>query len=462
MSIFALSALSVMLAFMVAGISSGRRSGSHSEYTVAGRESGPLRVSGILLGSLVGGASTVGTVQMAYQWGLSAWWFTLGGGLGCLILGLWFAAPLRRSGVETIPGFLNMSFGKAAATVSVISSIAGTFISIVVQFISGSALLRGVFPAGGTISVLLVGVLVLSFIFTGGIKTFSSLGIWKIVVLYLTLVLCAGAAIRTFFLLPDGALPLPFHPFFNLFGQGLGKGLGAGLSLITGVMCTQIYVQAVFSASEPVTARKGALLSAFLMPPMGLMGIVVGLSLRRSGVVIESGTALSHFLATSFSPLVGGILWGVILVTLIGTAAGLTLGVATNLVCDLLPSFRLYKYCERNLTGTTRITVLVLVVLAGLTGLAGQNSMILKWSYLSMGLRASGTFLPLVAAVLAPGSMSPRWALATGSTGLLTTLLWPLTGLPQEPLTAGLLASAMVAGAGILSGRGSLFRPGGI
>ncbi|HPJ47374.1 MAG TPA: hypothetical protein PK162_00635 [Synergistales bacterium] len=44
MSIFALSALSVMLVFMVAGVWSGRRSRSHSEYTVAGRASGPVQV----------------------------------------------------------------------------------------------------------------------------------------------------------------------------------------------------------------------------------------------------------------------------------------------------------------------------------------------------------------------------------------------------------------------------------
>ena len=65
-----------MLAFMTAGIWHGRKPRSLGDYTVAGRESGALRVSGTLLGALVGGASTVGTVQMAYQWGLSAWWFT--------------------------------------------------------------------------------------------------------------------------------------------------------------------------------------------------------------------------------------------------------------------------------------------------------------------------------------------------------------------------------------------------
>ncbi|HPK42511.1 MAG TPA: sodium:solute symporter family protein [Synergistales bacterium] len=453
MTLFAISALSVMLAFMAAGVWHGRKSQSNGDYTIAGRKSGTLRVSGTLLGALVGGASTVGTVQMAYQWGLSAWWFTLGGGLGCLVLGLWFATPLRRSRVQTIPGFLELSYGKAASLVAVMASVTGTFVSIAAQFISGSALLRGVFPTGGVVPVFLVGILVLSFIFMGGLKTFSSLGTWKIAVLYAALALCLGASLKTFFLPGGGAAPLPFRPFLDPFGQGVGQGLGAGLSVITGVLCTQIYIQAIFSASDPSTARRGALLSAVLMPPMGLMGIIVGLSVRRSGVVLEPATALPHFLTTSFSPVVGGLLWGVILVTLIGTAAGLTLGVATNLVFDLLPSIRRGRP-QGDLTKATRMTILALVVLAGIAGMAGQNSMILRWSYLSMGLRASGTFVPLVAAVLAPGRLSPAWALATGSAGLLVTLSWPLTGLSLDPLAAGLTASSLAALSGMIAGRG--------
>ena len=96
----------------------------------------------------------------------------------------------------------------------------------------------------------------------------------------------------------------------------------------------------------------------------------------------------------------------------------------------------------------------MLVVLAGIAGLAGQNSMILRWSYVSMGLRASGTLIPLVTAVLAPGRLSPAWALAAGSAGLLVTLAWHLTGLAPDPLAAGLTASALTALSGMIAGRG--------
>ena len=166
------------------------------------------------------------------------------------------------------------------------------------------------------VSVFLVGALVLSFIFMGGLKTFGSLGTWKIAVLYAALALCLGASLKTFFSPGSGAAPLPFHPFFNPFGQGVGQGLGASLSVITGVLCTQIYIQAIFSASDPSTARRGALLSAALMPPMGLMGIVVGLA--SGGGRPEPATALPISSPPVSAPL-SGTPMGAILVTLIGT-----------------------------------------------------------------------------------------------------------------------------------------------
>ena len=58
-------------------------------------------VSGAIMGTLVGGSSTVGTAQLAYQFGMSAWWFTLGSGIACLILAVLYAKPFHQSGNKT-------------------------------------------------------------------------------------------------------------------------------------------------------------------------------------------------------------------------------------------------------------------------------------------------------------------------------------------------------------------------
>ena len=75
---------------------------------------GAAIIAGIIMGTLVGGSATVGTAQLAYSYGMSAWWFTLGGGLACLVLALGFAVPWRRSGSATLIGILSKEFGPAA------------------------------------------------------------------------------------------------------------------------------------------------------------------------------------------------------------------------------------------------------------------------------------------------------------------------------------------------------------
>ena len=59
-------------------------------------------VAGLIMGTLVGGSSTVGTAQLAYNYGLSAWWFTLGGGIACLVLAFVYVKPLRAQGVPML------------------------------------------------------------------------------------------------------------------------------------------------------------------------------------------------------------------------------------------------------------------------------------------------------------------------------------------------------------------------
>ena len=71
-----------------AGVWSGRQVRNASDFSGGGAKAGSAIVAGTIIGTLVGGSSTVGTAQLAYTYGMSAWWFTLGGGIGCLVAGI--------------------------------------------------------------------------------------------------------------------------------------------------------------------------------------------------------------------------------------------------------------------------------------------------------------------------------------------------------------------------------------
>ena len=73
---------------------------------MAGRSAGASLVAGSIAGTVVGGGATVGTAQLAYSFGLSAWWFTLGSGIAFILMGIFYAKRLRNTALETIPQYL--------------------------------------------------------------------------------------------------------------------------------------------------------------------------------------------------------------------------------------------------------------------------------------------------------------------------------------------------------------------
>ena len=84
------------------GVYSGRKVASAADFSSGGGKAGAWIVCGAIMGTLVSGQATIGTAQLAFSFGMSAWWFTLGSGIGCLILAIGYAAPFRRSGGELL------------------------------------------------------------------------------------------------------------------------------------------------------------------------------------------------------------------------------------------------------------------------------------------------------------------------------------------------------------------------
>ena len=98
----AIGAVLTLALVVLVGIRAGKQVKSAGDFT-AGSGMGIPMIAGSLVGTLVGGASTIGTAQLAIAHGFSAWWFTLGGGIGLLVLALFFAKPMYLGGYQTLP-----------------------------------------------------------------------------------------------------------------------------------------------------------------------------------------------------------------------------------------------------------------------------------------------------------------------------------------------------------------------
>jgi solute:Na+ symporter, SSS family len=425
------------------GIGAAFKIKTNTDFTVGGRSSGPSLIAGTIIGTIVGGASTVGTAQLAFTVGLSAWWFTLGAGIALLVLAMFYAKPLRASGLQTIPQFLVMNYGPAAGPITSLTSSAGIFFSIVANILSATPLLVAIFGFSTFQAAGMVFFLIVAYVFFGGVWGTGLVGVVKAVLIYITLLAAGIITYREMGGLTGFFAAFPYQPWFNLFGRGLWVDIGSGLSLLVGTLTTQTYIQAVYSAKDVRAARRGATLAALITLPTGIPAVMVGLFMRAHHPQIASIDALPLFIVNYLPPWLGGVAIGTLLLAAVGSAAGLALGVGTMLSGDIV-ALLLKRLKGTPVLWITRLAVLFTTLAATLFTFGNLNSLILQWNFLSMGLRGAGIFLPLSAAVFSPGRFPAReavWSMAAGAgVALVWKLIFPAGG---DPLYAGLVVSGL-------------------
>jgi SSS family solute:Na+ symporter len=477
--------LTVGILLAVSILSGGEVKDARS-FTTGGR-AGSWMVCGAILGTLVGGQSTIGTAQLAFSYGLSAWWFTIGAALGALMLGLVYAGPLRHSGCSTLMEVVRKQYGRRAETVGSILFLIGIFISITSQLLSSSAMITSLFGLPLGVALVVGAVLIAALVFFGGIKSAGAGGIVKLVLLYVSS-LAAGIAVWTIgngltgiresisaiyetprlAAMNDLSCAEDIHRRYGTFlARGPLKDLGGCLSLTLGVVCTQTYAQAIWSASTTHKARRGAVYCAALIPLIGAACTLVGMymrghyvtaaeaaALQRAGECLPAGIgvlenslqAFPTFIIAHLPAWLGGIALGTLLINILGCGSGLVLGAATILIRDVYGNLMtvLRRTPRLGQLAQTRLSILLLLALGVVAAHFVRGSFINDLGFLSLGLRAAALLLPLSFALWLPGRFRPRAITLSMVTGTAVMLLAGLLHLPADPMYYGLLASAVI------------------
>lgn len=444
----------ILLLITAAGVWSGRQVKSAGDFTNGGRKAGAGIVAGSIIGSLVGGASTIGTAQLAFTSGFSAWWFTLGGGLGCLTMALFFAKPLYNSGISTLPQVFAREYGRPVATAATLLTSIGNFLTIAAQVLSGVALITAVSSITAMPAALITVVLMLVYVVFGGVWGAGLVGIIKTVLLYIGVGACGILALRIQGGVSGFMEVLPAEQYFNLLSRGASVDLGAGLSLILGVLTTQAYIQAVVSARSLKLSRSGVFACALVIPIIGIAGIFIGMYMKVHHPDIASASALPMFVLEHAPPVVAGAILATLLVTLVGTGAGISLGLSSMITNDIYRVYVNNRAGDKKMLTVTRLVIVA--ILAGAVLLTGGNmgSTILNWSYMSMGLRGAVGFIPLCTALFLPGRIPKNYVMASmiaAPVGVLAgkALLPPTI----DSLFAGVGVSLLIMAAGLWAGR---------
>lgn len=450
MNLTTLHAIIIMatVAFVIGiGIYHSRSVKSAAGYSVGGRSAGVPLVAGGIAGTVVGGGATVGTAQLAYSFGLSAWWFTLGSGIAFIIMGIFYAKKMRGTGLETIPQFLALHYGeKAEELASVISSI-GILFSAVASTLPGIEIIANLTGLPPEISAVVLILLVIGYTFFGGMKSAGIGGILKMGIIWFSLFIAGFEAIYFLHGTPEWAAIPASH--FSLFGRGIEPSLANLFSVIVGIICTQTYVQCIFSASTPVTASFGCFAAALIVIPVGLPNVAIGMYMHAFDPDVLPILVLPTYLINHTSTFIGGLAMGGIVLSLVSGIGGLSLGIGTMVARDIItPLFSVKD--DHKLLVLTKLSVLAVMILACIISICNRGSEVLFWNYLSMALRGGGIFIPFSMAVFWPGHLSRYWTVAsiiisTGAALAAATFI----KLPLDPLFVGLIVSVIILIPGI-------------
>ncbi|WP_316979403.1 sodium:solute symporter family protein [Shumkonia mesophila] len=434
------------------GVFSARSVKTAEGYSLNGRSAGAGLIAGGITGTIIGGSATVGTAQLATVFGLSAWWFTLGGGLGLLIMSAFYARPLRHSGLETIPQFLSKMYGpKAGPLASIISSL-GVLFSCVACALSGIHMIAAMTGASHVVAAAIIVFLVVGYVVFGGLKGAGVSGLLKMSVLATALCVAGLGAVLALYRMPDFSASFPAYPWFSLWGRGGSVAVSNALSLIVGVLCTQTYVQAVYSAADARTAAIGTATAAAMVIPVGLPSIAIGMFMHVHHPDLAPVLALPMYLVTYLPGWLGGVGLAALLLSVVGSIAGLSLGIGTMISNDIVRGVFGVR-SDAHILLANRASVATVACMAMAIALSSLNSYVLDWSYMSMALRGGGIFLPLTLAIFRPGLLSGRWGVASMFVSTVAAVASWMFFPKLIPLFVGLIVSVgLVAIAVLLRG----------
>lgn len=475
--------LSILLIEIV-GIMSSKKVKTSDDFNRAGGKAGTWVVCGTIMGTLIGGQSTVGTAQLAFTYGISAWWFTLGAALGCVVLAIGYVVPLRKSNSTTLLEVVSKEYGKKAEVLGSVLCSLGMFVSIVAQILSASALLMTLFPIKFYLAAAISCLIMMIYVVFGGLWSAGIGGIVKLILLCIS-TLAGGIIVLS---LTDGyhglmtaiediyASVVETHGrmsvegrYNNLFARGVAKDIGSCLSVILGVLATQSYAQGIWAAKTDSVARKGAMISAVLTIPIGAACVLIGLYMRGHyvtaeefeiltaagkilpedvGVMATTAQAFPLFITHRMPEFLGGIVLGTLLITIIIGGSGLTLGSSTILVRDVFmkinPSL---SESSRNLR-VSRLTIVGILLMSVFVAATFSGSFINDLGFLSMGLRATAVFIPLTLALFFPRRFNYKWILVSIIAGTAALIITQFLQLPVDGIFVGLGVSAICCAMG--------------
>ncbi|EKE6564869.1 cation/acetate symporter ActP [Escherichia coli] len=421
-----------------------KRVRSRSDYYTAGGNITGFQNGLAIAGDYMSAASFLGISALVFTSGYDGLIYSLGFLVGWPIILFLIAERLRNLGRYTFADVASYRLKQGPIRIlSACGSLVVVALYLIAQMVGAGKLIELLFGLNYHIAVVLVGVLMMMYVLFGGMLATTWVQIIKAVLLLF------GASFMAFMVMKHVGFS-----FNNLFSEAMAvhpKGvdimkpgglvkdpisaLSLGLGLMFGTAGLPHILMRFFTVSDAREARKSVFYATGFMGYFYILTFIIGF-----GAIMhpEYKDAAGHLIggnnmaAVHLANAVGGNLFlgfisAVAFATILAVVAGLTLAGASAVSHDLYANVFKKGATEREELRVSKITVLILGVIAIILGVLFENQNIAFMVGLAFAIAASCNF-PIILLSMYWSKLTTRGAMMGGWLGLITAVVLMILG----------------------------------
>ena len=362
---------------LIIGVVSSKKE-SEEDFMIAERKVEGIQVAATMSAGWFDGAVLAVYIAYIYQYGFSAIWIFVGLALGFMLLKK-YAVRIKQKADEfqvySMPEYFFKVLGKRNGLMFSFFLISQFFLLLIVNLIISGKVLSTIFPISYFISVIIGGLIVLTYLLLAGFKAVLRTDFFQMIIMFV-MTLSVGI-----FLLGKTHIPASE---FNLGTIGIGNILGFLLLSGLGVMVAPDLWQRIFATKDEKNLKRGLNYSAVILLILGIVVSVVGLATKQFFPHILPENAL----ITGFTNLLpfGLKEFGMVLLYAVALSSSDTVTfVVSSIITRDLKNYSL-KYNDESMRRLTRFFMILFITLGIIIAIFYQNILTLGFSLASLNL----------------------------------------------------------------------------
>lgn len=444
-----------LLVMLAIGYYSSKKIKKNEDFMVAGRRLGPILMAGTLAATEIGGGSSLGVVEKAFEdWGMSAAWYVLTMAITFAIL-FFFGPKLRRTMVKTIPEYFRRRYGEAPGIITAIIMLLPLIGLTASQFIASAVILSVMTGFEYHISVIIVAIVVTAYSIMGGLWSVTLTDFVQVFLIVIGMALAIPFALNMIGGWDNVVANIPAEHLSFTSGVGIKGIIGLVIMYTASFTVGQEAVCRYYAARDDKAAKQGSLIAcginilyAFIPTVLGLITLaLINTNKINSDFIMSNGAryALPTLAIQTMPPIICGLLFAGIISATMSSADSDLLGAGSIFGNDIYKVYIKKEASDKEVLRVTQFSMLCVGILSLIIALTNAGS-IINLLMFSFTLRAGGAFIPYILGHYYKKA-SKAGAISSLIVGSVVSLLVerkiiPFFGL--DPIIPGLIFSAIV------------------